>query len=271
VSRIAETWAVPALCLLVAAIALAAAWASGSPDQKKPEPAFVGFPDSSGARWQSLSASGSLRLTGEGKFWLAFRGFSLGKSAVLSVAGDDGSQATLRLGERPGVHFVGPLYLNGGGTYFLDRESAGPQAEERTIFVSEPRLARRPLAALPAAGFWPAEFLKADDTYANWLHSRGTIIIASRSRTLTEAWIAFNLTSIDTERTVTVDDRRRRSRIRAPERGANRRITLGPFRLRNGRARLTVSSPGPLVYGGDPRRRSVRLSSLEAFPKRPSD
>jgi hypothetical protein len=247
-------------CLALAGAALVAAIVSGTPGAPPDARAFLSFPESSGTRWESLAEPGTLRLEGHDRFWLSFRAFSLGAPGGLTVAGDDGN-FTFRLGSAASIHFAGPLYLSGSTDYRLTPGGAG------TIFMSDYRLARHPLAAVPEEGFWPTEFRDADGTYFNWLNTAGTIELASRDRSARRMWLAFDLSSVDQPRSVTISGAGQDRRVDAPERGSSRRFVLGPFALgTDGTARLRVSSPGPQVYGSDPRRRTVRLGALAALP-----
>jgi hypothetical protein len=256
---------VPLACLSVAVAALVAALATGDPEDEDREQAFLAFPDSSGVRWQSLEEAGPLRVSGEGRHWLAFRAFSPGGGSRLGVLGDDGTRIELEIGGSPRIHFAGPLYLDGRGTYFLT-----PQlADGAPVFLSSYELTRRPLAALPGRGFWAPEYVQADEAFASWLNTRGVIDVAARDRTLPRAWLTFNVTSVDDERSVTLRYPGGTRTVRAPERGSTRRETVGPVPLTDGQGRVEVSSPDARLYGKDLRRRTVRLNSIEAHPAPP--
>lgn len=258
----------PLACLLVALAALVAVLATRDPEDDDRERTAVVFPDTAGLRWQSLEEAGPLRLAGEGGYWLAFRAFALGRATHLEILGDDGTQLELPIDTSPRIHFAGPLHIDGRATYFLRPD----EAHGRTIpvFLASYALTRRPLAAFAGRGFWSPQFVAAEQAYASWLNTRGVIDLASRDRALARVWVTFNLTSIDDERTVTITHPGGSQTARAPERGANRRVTVGPVPLTAGQAQIQVTSPGPRIYGKDPRRRTVRLSAIEAHASPPS-
>jgi hypothetical protein len=254
---------------VVAAVAFVAALATGDPETEERERAFLAFPDSAGSRWQSLEEAGPLLLAGQGRYWLAFRAFAPGGPSTLGVLGDDGTRAEIRVGGAPRVHFAGPLYLDGRGTYFLTPRAEDARDRDTSVFISSQRLTRRPLAALPVRGFWAPEYVGAEEAYASWLNTRGVIELAALDRALPRAWLTFSVTSIDHERPVTFRHPGGTATERAPERGSTRRVTVGPVPLDDGQARVDVSSPDPRLYGKDLRRRTVRLSSIEAHPAPP--
>lgn len=258
----------PLVSLAIAVAALVAAVLSGEPEREKEQRTFVELPLSDTRPWLSLDEAAPLRIAGEGRRWLAFRAFSRSAPGRLRIAGDDGTRFALRLATTPQMYVVGPIQLDGLGSYWLDPE---PPPGERTggnrreVFVSELRLSRRPVGALPGKGFWGTEFLDDGATPANWLKTRATMEVASQDPSLRRASLAFDVSSIDNERVLTVKTAGRSWRVTVPERGATRHVVIGPFSMRGGRAFVELSSPGALRYGADPRRRTVRVSALEAL------
>ena len=173
----------------------------------------------------------------------------------------------------PRGYVAGPVHLDGLGLYWMEpvRSSAADRGAARAeVFLSELRLARRPVAALPLRGFWDTEVLDSGSTYANWLNARAAVEVVSADPALPRAWVAFDVTSVDRERTLTVSAGGRSRRISVPERGSSRRVVLGPLGLRRGRALLELASPDPARYASDQRRRSVYVSDLQAFTARPA-
>jgi hypothetical protein len=266
-------WAIPLACLAVAGAAAAAAVLSGKPQPPKQDTAnFIFFPDSSGVRWSSLDKPGPLVLGGRGNRWLAFRGFSLGQAGSVSLLSDGGTRYGTPIDTTPKVHLIGPIDLTGRTAFWL---TPGPAANRPRspaggeIFLSQYRLFRYPLAALPGPGFWPSGVDPIDPTGAQWLNTQGTVDVAAASRALTRFWLSFAVTSVDKARTLTLSQGARAFRVSVPQKGTSRTATVGPFGLSGGRTQVRFSSPGPAVYAGDLRRRSVEISKLEPLPLPP--
>jgi hypothetical protein len=241
-----------------------AAILSGSPQAHEQRRAFLSYPASSGVRWTSVEQFGPVDLGGQGTYWMAFRAFATGGPHSVRLQGADATRFVVPIGARPAIHFVGPIVLQGASTYWLNAAPAHTPAGQ--VLVSEFRLVRGRLAALPGAGFWPTDFDPGSDTYANWLNSIGSVDVASGDPATRSAMVSFDASSIDHPRTVTVSGGGRRATLRIPQKGSSRHFALGPFRLVDGRVRLRFVSPGPAVYGSDPRRRSILVDSLAASP-----
>ena len=134
-----------------------AALVSGRPETSDDERAFVDFPHSDTLRWESLDAAAPLRLSGEGEYWLTFRAFSPGTPARLRVRTDQADLFAVRVSRAPRGYVAGPVDLDGLRRYWLEPVPSGAADRGSTrveVFLSELRLARRPVAALPLRGFW---------------------------------------------------------------------------------------------------------------------
>ena len=256
----------PLACLAIAGVAVAAALLTKSHHVVRLKQApYVGFPSITGITWDSVADPGQVTVSGHGTYWLAFRGFALGRGGSFSLLGDSGTRRTVSLGSEPAIHFVGPLVLNGITTYWLAPNSGTTRsrgAGDGRIFLSGYKLLPRPLAALPGPGFWPTEVNIADGTYANWLDTRGRLDLASFTR-VPRVWLAFDATSVDTRRTLTISQGAKTFRIAVPERGASRHVTVGPFKLDAGVAQVLFESPNPIVSGSDARSRTIRVTALD--------
>jgi hypothetical protein len=263
-------WIVPLVCFLVAGAAVAAALLTRSPRRpataKRP---FIVFPDSAVVRWSSLENAGPLTLAGDGRYWLAFRVFALGSGGALSLDGADGSHLSLRVGPEPAIRFVGPLSIHAASTYWLTPSPAAHGAGARaagTVFLSGARLFKFPVAALPGAGFWPSSSGQEEADHANWLSAAGTVDVASATHSQRRVWLSFNVVSLDRPQTLTLSQGRSSYRVSVPERGASSHVTVGPFALQKGVARVRFSAPDARTLGTDRRRRSVKVSALAALP-----
>ena len=254
-----KRFVVPIACAVVAAAAVVAAILSDDPPERGTPRPTVFFPESAGLRWASLDQPAPIRLAGSGSYWIAFRAFARRMPTTLSVTGEDGTRLRVRIGTEPSIHLVGPLSVRGGAAYWL-----APGAGSGGIFTSGHRLVDRPLAALPGIGFWSPT--APDPAHSAWLNSVGVVDVAGVGPPPARAWLSFELTSVDRRRTLTVSAGSARYRVTAPERGARRRVTVGPFPMRDGRVSVRFSSPGAVIQGMDPRLRTVRLSALEAHP-----
>jgi hypothetical protein len=258
---------VPLICLAVAGAAVAAALLTKTHHAKhvKSLP-FVGFPTISGISWNSVADPGPITLEGQGTFWVALRGFALGRGGSFSLIGDNGVRQTVRLGNEPAIHFIGPVRLNGATNYFLTPNAGSKVASgpgDGRIFLSGYMLLPRPLAALAGPGFWPTDANFANGTYGSWLDTRGRVDLASAGR-VPRVWLSFDLSSVDIQRTLTVTQGKKAFRVVAPERGASRHVTVGPFNLTGGAGQVIFQSPNPIVTARDARARTVRVDSLVA-------
>lgn len=250
---------VPAVSIAVAGIAVVATLLTDPPDRPPPARiAAVVFPENAGLRWNALDAAAPLRVAGDGRHWLAFRAFAPRGGGALSLRGADGTRYDLDIGREPRIRFVGPLTIHGAATYWL--------MPDGDVFVTGYRLFRRPLAALPGAGFWPEIPSETDPVDANWLSGAGSVDVASAVRGVDRVWLSFDVTSVDRPRTLTLSGGGRTQRVAVPERGDTRHATVGPFRLHDGHASVRLSAPGAVARGTDPRLRTVRVEDLEAVP-----
>ena len=264
----------PLVAFAVASAALVAALVSGRPDEPYDgERRSVELRLNDPAPWEVVENAVPLRLAGKGSYWLAFRAFSVGSPARVRISGPAGRVLTVGVSTAPRSYVAGPVQLDGAGSYRLEPLPASTtrrRPARMALFLSSWRLARGPVAALPLRGFWQTESLRDGSTYANWLNTRAQIELVSADPARRQAWLAFDATSVDHERTLTVSGRGGGGRrISVPERGSRRRVVLGPFALRDGRARLEFFSPNPVRYGNDPRPRTVYVSDLAAFGARP--
>jgi hypothetical protein len=262
-------WIVPLACLAVAVAALVAALLTpreGTRKGIKPvQLTRVVSPRSAGVTWASLDTPGPVAVSARGTYWLAFRGFAVGGNRTLALQGGGGARWSATVGTKPAIHFFGPLVLQGAASYWLtptDPSSADLRAGEK-IFYADFRLFPRPLAVLPGPGFWPEELDTSSGTPLNWLNERGAVDVASY-RPIERVWLSFDASSVDRQRTLTVAQGARSYRVSVPERGATKHVTVGPFTLRAGAARVLFSCPGGVITGRDARTRSVRVSRLEA-------
>jgi hypothetical protein len=218
-------------------------------------------PGGTGGQW--IGDVASLKLTGVGKAWVAFRAVSLRVGRTLTFRDRAGDQATAHIGTEPRVYLVGPL---SDGVYALHLAPRGVIPSRRdprhlSVFLSTPRTASRPLAALPGEGFWPNESL--DGVTYNWLRGVGLIdVYAPRARS-DLIWLTFAASSIGSRRTLIAQSGLSTHRVVVPT--SSRLIRLGPYRLVQGRARISLhTSPGPSHYGRDPRVLSVWIGRLAA-------
>jgi hypothetical protein len=252
-------YVVPVVCALVATAAVVAAVLSDDPPERRAQGTNLLYPESAGLRWFSLERSGPLKLSGSGTYWVAFRAFARGGRATLTMTGEDGTRFSVPVGPDPAIQLAGPIEVRGATTYWL---AAGERGGE--IFSSGHRLVRRPLGALPGSGFWaPAA---GDPRDSVWLNSAGVVDVAAAGRPPAQVWLTFEATSVDRRRTLTIGMGAAQHRVDVPERGSRKRVTVGPFPTTRGRVRVRFHSRGPVIRGGDPRLRTVRISELEAHP-----
>lgn len=262
----------PLVALTIASAALVAALVSGRPEIAQREEQASVHLDLTDPVWQSLESAAPLGLTGRGSYWLAFRAFSVGLPTRVRITGPAGGALTVGVSTAPRTYATGPVRLDGLEWYRLEprlSSTARRSPAGGSLFVSSFRLTRRPVAALPGRGFWENESWRGGSADANWLKSRGRIELVSADPALRRAWIAFDATSIDRERTLAVTGGGVDQRLSAPERGSRRRLVVGPIDLRDGRAELELSSPDPASYGSDSRLRTILVSDLEAYGARP--
>lgn len=266
-------WIVPLACLAVAVAALVAALLTprhvARPSTRQLAAAYVAAPTRAGVAWASVDNPGPVAISANGTYWLAFRAFTLGPSQKLALLGSGGARWSATVGPEPKVHFFGPLVLQGPVSYWLTPTRHSASAAERIFYSPDLRLFTRPLAALPGTGFWPQELDPDSSKPVNWLNTRGTVDVAS-SKPIARVWLSFDATSVDRQRTLTMSEGTHTYTAEVPERGATQHVTVGPFDLHAGVARVVFSSPRPTITVRDKRPRTVRISELEARSTKPA-
>ena len=321
-----EGWGVPIALVGLAAVAFASAYAASSVNSEdagaaREERAAVSFsetlppePGPDGLPWTWIGDFAAMSATASGRYWLGVKAASLQRPRVLDFEDASGDKPiSAEIGVAPQLYVLGPLDISGRlqlGLRPRPGASTAGLGDDRklAIFLSQPRLFRHPIIALPGGGFWATETTSRGLPF-NWLRGTGQIDLRaadedlraepvttprdpdspipvqstspppllplprldrSRSR---RAWLTFVALSNQTSRTLSVRGGGVSETLEVPNRGprpAGRRFTVGPIELRDGQATITVTSqPGSRAVGADPRLRSVRLSQLEALPSPP--
>jgi hypothetical protein len=267
------------LCLLVILAAVLALTGCGTQSAPDPQPKIASGavrlvtdfgpelgPD--GQTWQWIGTTGGLTVKATGRAWLTLRARSLRRPRTLFFQTQSGQQIPLELGTRAAAHVVGPFDFHNTAEIGIEPKP-GPARASRddprylSAFVSNLRLAPEPAAAQPTVGFYLTEYGPAMAPF-NWLRDRGKIEVAAGPAE-SRVWLRFEASSIDSDRDVQFSAGRARHRVTVP--GGRRRtaIAVGPFRLVNGHATVSVDSlTPPRRYGEDPRPLSVRVAAMRA-------
>lgn len=274
--------AAPAAAVLVAVVAVVAAYLishtstprsalssapAALPSPAYPAPALGGAlspeagPD--GMPWQWIGQAASLQLASPKPSWIAFRALSPRIGRALTFTGSGGERVTVHIATAPGVYLAGPL---AAGTVLLRPRPVTALGRgvppSPAVFLSTPRVMPNPVAVMPGAGFWSTE--SAGGVVFNWLRRSGVIDVYSPRTPSGSASLAFLARSLGQRRIVTA--RGAGTSSRATVTTTARPVTLGPFRLVGGRARIVFRvSPGPRRYGADPRPISVQVAGLGAY------
>lgn len=296
-------WGVPMALVTVAAVAFAAAYAASSGNTEDDQVAkvrqgsvslsdtFAAERGPDGLPWTWMSDFAVMSSTGKGRYWLGIKAASRRRPRVLSFEDGTGEKPIMaRIGVAPRVYVLGPVDLSARRKFGLSARPGatrvGPGARRKlAVFLSEPRLFRHPIVALPGQGFWPVENPSGSIPF-NWLRDTGEITIRAAESTSQRAlvplprlsrsqkvWLTFVAVSSGRPRELSVRGGGASQTLNVPKLGdsTGRRFTVGPIGLRQGLANMTVSPrPGPKSVGGDLRPLSVRLSQLEALPSRPT-
>jgi O-antigen ligase/polysaccharide polymerase Wzy-like membrane protein len=210
-------------------------------------------------RWQWARTKSSVVVHGRGTYWLAFRArsYRAPRTLTLSRLGSGhrgGGQRSLIVGRvrvrrRQAPVVLGPFTVRGKTTLRLTakpraRPVPGKRDKRRlAVQLSSPSLARGPAAALPGKGFYAADET-AFGIY-QWLGRSGAIDVVAPPHAR-RAWLGFVGFSFES----TLRRLRIRAlgsaRVRATTLGLQRRVTIGSFPLKRGRATLLVRPrPGP--------------------------
>ena len=272
----------PLAALVLAAGAIAGAYATSNQDTSAPPPtgvvssarlqtvtapplqgAFPAEPGPEGAEGQWVGDAASVTVAGFKQSWIAFRGLSLRRDRTLTMTPSRGGRVTTRIGRLPGIYVAGPFQE---GTVTI-RSTPGAAVASRTdrrrvsVFLSTLRTIPEPLAALPGAGFWGVE--RVQGLAFNWLRDAGVIDVYSPRIRAGSIWLTFVGRSLAEDRTLTASDGSATSRVQIGTSG--HLVRIGPFPLVRGRARVLLQpSPGARRYGGDPRPLSIQMALLAA-------
>jgi hypothetical protein len=283
-------WGVPVALVAIAALAFAGAYAASSVNSKDGEGArkaadagaavvFSGTMQSErgpdGLEWTWIGNFAVMSANGNGRYWLGVKAASLRQPRVLEFEDETGKKRlTGQIGVTPQLYVLGPLTLSGALKLGMRprpraRTAGGPDRRRLVVFLSQPRLVRHPMVALPGQGFWSTENTSRGLPF-NWLRNAGRIDLRAADENAPRAWLTFVAASSETPRTLSVRGGGLSETLKVPKLAAGstgRRFTLGPIDLRAGQARISVSPrPGPRSVGADVRRLSVRISGLDALP-----
>jgi len=279
--------AAPVAAVLLAGIAIAAAYlishtstphATKSPGSAKslppappapvyPTPTLLGAlspehgPD--GMSWQWVGEAASLQLTGVKRGWLAFRALSPGLPRKLAFTGPHRERTSVRVGAAPGVYLAGPL-SEGAVALSASPVAAAKRGRPPTlaVFLSTLRVMPNPVAVLPGTGFWNTE--SAGGVVFNWLRNTGALDVYAPASPAGPVTLSFIARSLGGQRSLTA--RSGQTIRRATVTSSPQQLTLGPFPLVRGRARVLLSAaPGPRRYGSDPRSLSVQVAALGGY------
>jgi hypothetical protein len=240
---------------------------AAGPAQANTAPALQGAfppePGPEGTEGQWIGDAASISVVGLKRSWVAFRALSLRGARTLTLTTPQGAHAVTRVGSLPELYVVGPFPE---GILAL-RPSPGSTVASRrdrrrlSVFVSTLRAFPSPVAALPGAGFWPAE--QVPGLVFNWLREVGVIDIYSPTSQAGPIWLTFVGRSLGEPRALIVASGATTSQVVVPT--SAQFLRLGPFKLAGGRVRVLLrASPGPRRYGIDPRLLSVQVAELAA-------
>jgi hypothetical protein len=238
-----------------------------SPAPAYPTPALGGAlspetgPD--GMPWQWIGGTASVELAGARRSWVAFRALSPRVTRTLDFTGPAGEHVAARIGSTAGVHMVGPL---GTGRVVLRASpmtaSVKGKPPSLSVFLSALRVMPNPVAVLPGDGFWSTE--SAGGVVFNWLRGTGSIDVYAPGAPSGRVWVTFIARSLGAQRTITVARALTTKRVTVTT--TAQPVTVGPFRLVHGRARVQLDpAPGPRRYESDPRPLSVQVASLGGY------
>jgi hypothetical protein len=226
--------------------------------------AFPFEPGPEGTTGQWIGDAASINLVGLKQSWVAFRALSLRGDRTLSLTTLAGASAAAHIGTRPDMFVVGPFPEGNVSLRPTPASRVASQRDSRrvSVFVSTVRTFGTPVAALPGAGFWGVE--RAPGLAFNWLRDTGVIDILAPEARARVAWLTFVGRSLGEERALIASSGQTVSRVRVST--SAHLVTLGPFSLVHGRARVLLrASPGPRRYGDvDRRQLSVQVALLAA-------
>jgi hypothetical protein len=231
-----------------------------------PTPALAGAlhselgPD--GMTWQWIGRVASFELTGVKQSWVVFRALSRPQRKLV-FSESAGEHVSVNIQASPEVYLVGPLSpgrvaLNAARTSAARRE----KGSARSVFMSTLRAASNPVAVLPGTGFWSTE--SSGGVVFNWMRSSGAIDVYAPGSPGGQVWLTFLARSLGEPRALTIRGGAGSHHVAVTTTAEP--VTVGPFTLANGRARVTLTaSPGPAQYGADPRALSVQVASLGGY------
>jgi hypothetical protein len=289
------TWTIPGLAVGLAATSVVALYLTGSPPGSDPRPASpmkarVTFqseypvePSFEGRRWRWMRDSGRLVVRGEGRYWLAFRAMSLSEPRMLTArAADNSTGFRVRVSPRPEWHVIGPVDLAGRLSLRLTpdppaRQGPGRDSRRLSVYIASPRVSTANAFALPGENFWSREG-EPGATGFRWLRQDGSVEIVASNPRAELAWLSVVAQSHRITRSLRITPEgphQQTFKFSVAAGSRPRSFTVGPIRLRAGRAHATFSAtPGPgKAAPGDARQISIRILGLTAStvtPETPS-